>query len=83
MDPTEIARLLASGDKEQIKQAQKQLQALGFDIGPGGADGAPGKQTMAASQAHAEAEAAKAAKRERQDERQAEIDLINAQGLTS
>lgn len=81
MNPNEIARLLASGDKEQIKEAQRQLQALGHYSGK--IDGALGKnpsqsKTMFAAKAYADAEAAKAAQMERQAARQAEIDLLNA-----
>lgn len=81
MNPNEIARLLASGDKEQIKEAQRQLQALGHYSGK--IDGALGKnpsqsKTMAAAKAYADAEAAQAAQMERQAARQAEIDLLNA-----
>lgn len=45
MNPEQIAALLASGDKEQVKQAQKQLQALGYNIGAKGPDGSLGNDT--------------------------------------
>lgn len=48
MNPDQIATLLASGDKEQVRQAQKQLQALGYNVGPKGADGGLGGDTSKA-----------------------------------
>jgi len=45
MDPQQIAQMLASGKPEQIKAAQIQLQALGYDVKP---DGKLGAATAAA-----------------------------------
>jgi hypothetical protein len=49
MDPKQIAQMLASGDPEQVKAAQVQLQALGYDVKP---DGKLGPATSAAVAAY-------------------------------
>lgn len=82
MDPQTIAQALASGDKEQIKEAQRQLQALGFYSGA--IDGSLGRNpsqsgTMRAAQAYTQAEAARAEQQRAEADRQAELDRIKAQ----
>lgn len=78
MDPNQIAAMLASGDREQVKSAQKQLQALGYDIGPGGADGGLGKNTsLAMAQYKADFEKKQAADQAAQDRANA-VELAKA-----
>lgn len=77
MDPKKIAQLLASGDMEQIKEAQRKLQALGHYNGR--IDGLLGKNpsksaTMAAAQKYSAEEAEKEAKRKQDADRQARIE---------
>lgn len=76
MDPDQIAKLLASGDKEQIKEAQRLLQAKGHYKGR--IDGSLGKNpsesaTMSAARAYSAAEAEKEARRRQAEERDAAI----------
>ncbi len=76
MDPKTIAQLIASGDKEQIKEAQRQLQALGYY--QGAIDGSLGKnpsqsQTMQAMQSYAQAESDRQAQAAEEAQRNARI----------
>lgn len=61
MDPNQIAQMLASGDKKQIEAAQRQLQALGYEIKPDGKLGDKTSKAMAAYRAEVERKASEKA----------------------
>lgn len=73
MDPNQIARMLASGDKAQVIAAQKQLQAMGYNIGPRGADGSLGKATSDAVSAFTRDFQAQQALQQQQSERENQL----------
>lgn len=50
----QISKDLSSGDRAKVKAAQQQLQALGYDLGPDGADGGLGPATGQAVKAFRE-----------------------------